>query len=315
LSRIQRVVKFAMQQSPAAVPSSRKFSVTKLVRQVTSLVPAATSDDLEWPGVEALRFLALPSAECLKPSLPVHSLILITSPPEKVEVECGSVKLQRPFPSGSMVLAPSTSPVRWRWIGSQDSFHLYLEPALLTRVAAESFELSLDIPPLEFLNQPGLRATMLALDAELTHGLGSCRLLVESLTTILAVQLIRHLAKPQPSRQEEAALPRRKLDTVIEFIMANLDTGLTLTQMAAVTFLSPYHFARRFKIATGMPPHKFVVARRVERAKQLLREDSEFTLADVALRSGFSDQSQLSAHFKRIVGVTPRQFQLAARIA
>jgi AraC family transcriptional regulator len=64
-----------------------------------------------------------------------------------------------------------------------------------------------------------------------------------------------------------------------------------------------------------LPPHQYVIARRVERAQQLLRGDGDLGLAEVALRAGFSDQSQFSFHFKRIVGVTPRQFRISARIA
>ena len=84
--------------------------------------------------------------------------------------------------------------------------------------------------------------------------------------------------------------------------------------MAAVARLSPYHFARQFKAATGLPPHQYVVTRRVERAQQLLRK-TDLALVDIAASAGFSDQSKLCAHFKRVVGLTPRQFRKSARIA
>jgi AraC family transcriptional regulator len=85
--------------------------------------------------------------------------------------------------------------------------------------------------------------------------------------------------------------------------------------MAAVARLSVYHFARQFKRATGLPPHQFVILRRIERAQQLLQGGGDLSLAEVALRAGFSDQSQFSHHFKRLVGVTPGQFRMSARIA
>ena len=84
--------------------------------------------------------------------------------------------------------------------------------------------------------------------------------------------------------------------------------------MAAVARLSPYHFARQFKAATGLPPHQYVIARRVERAKQLL-QGGDLSLADVAAHAGFSDQSQFSRHFKQVVGVTPGRFRTPAIIA
>jgi AraC family transcriptional regulator len=85
--------------------------------------------------------------------------------------------------------------------------------------------------------------------------------------------------------------------------------------MAAAAHLSVYHFARQFKAATGLPPHQYVIARRAERAKQLLQTESDYSLAEVAASAGFSDQSQFCRHFKRIVGVTPGQFAMPSRTA
>jgi AraC family transcriptional regulator len=85
--------------------------------------------------------------------------------------------------------------------------------------------------------------------------------------------------------------------------------------MAAVARLSAYHFARQFKRATGLPPHQYLILRRVERAKQPLQGGGDLSLAEVAAGAGFSDQSQFSRHFKRLVGVTPGQFRTPARIA
>ena len=110
-------------------------------------------------------------------------------------------------------------------------------------------------------------------------------------------------------------LPRAKLRAVIEYIEEHLDAGPTLEQMAAIPRLSPNYFAWQFKRATGLPPHQYVIARRVERAKQLLQTGSDISLAEVAAEAGFSDQSQFSHHFKRLVGVTPGQFKMHARIA
>jgi AraC family transcriptional regulator len=84
--------------------------------------------------------------------------------------------------------------------------------------------------------------------------------------------------------------------------------------MAAVARLSPYHFARQFKAATGLPPHQYVLARRVERAQELLQGGGDSSLAEVAARAGFADQSQFNYHFKRLVGVTPGRFRTPARI-
>src|SRR5262249_52420661 len=110
-------------------------------------------------------------------------------------------------------------------------------------------------------------------------------------------------------------LPPARLRTVVEFVEEHLDGGLTLGQMAAAAHLSAYHFARQFRAATGLPPHRYVIARRVERAQQLLRGSDDLSLAEVAARAGFPDQTQFCQPFKGPAGVTPRQFHKSARIA
>jgi AraC family transcriptional regulator len=157
---------------------------------------------------------------------------------------------------------------------------------------------------------------MWAVDAELTAGGAGGRLAAESLANVVAVHMLRHVLAPRrPAHRRDGILPRSRLRAVVEYIEEHRDTGVTLGQMAAVARLSPYHFARQFKAATGLPPHQYVIRCRVERAKQVLQDGDDMSLAEVAAHAGFSDQSQFSRHFKRLVGVTPGQFRTPARIA
>src|SRR5262245_36558276 len=183
------------------------------------------------------------------------------------------------------MLVPAGSPTRVRSSGHKHALFIFLEPGLVERVAAEAFDLDparLTVPPLDGLDLPRLRAAMEAVDAELTAGGGGGRLAAESLANVLAVHLIRHILAPRrPERGGDGALPRGRLRAVVEYIEEHLDAGLTLGQMAAVARLSPYHFARQFKRATGLPPHQYVILRRVERAKHLLAATAEVSLAEV----------------------------------
>jgi AraC family transcriptional regulator len=216
-------------------------------------------------------------------------------------------------------VVPAGIPALWRWSGCIDWLTIFLEAGLVARVAAEAFGLDparLTVPPLDGLDLPHLRAAMWAVDAELTAGGAGGPLAAESLANILAVHLIRHVLAPrQPARKRAGTLPRAKLRAVVEYVEEYLDAGPSLEQMAAVARLNPCHFARQFKAATGQPPHQYVIARRVERARQLLQAGTDLSLAEVAASAGFSDQSQFSHHFKRIVGVTPGQFRTPSRIA
>jgi AraC-like DNA-binding protein len=85
---------------------------------------------------------------------------------------------------------------------------------------------------------------------------------------------------------------------------ANLDGKLPLSQLAEECGLSTRHFARAFRQSTGVPPHRWLLARRVERAKDLLH-DAALSLAEVALACGFADQSHFTRIFTSVAGLSP----------
>jgi AraC family transcriptional regulator len=281
--------------------------------------PVASSDRLGWVGLQAARYRAARATELSPPALTHHRLVLFIRPPEELDLRYEGVRRYAPPPAGAISVVPAGSPSWWRPSGRRDLLHTYLEPGLVGRVAAEALGLDparLTVPPLDGLDLPPLRAAMAAVDAELTAGGAGGPLAAEALANVLAVQLIRHVSAPrEPARRRDGALPRAKLRAVVEYVEEHLDASPTLEQLAAVARLSPYHFARQFKAATGLPPYQYVIARRVERAQQLLRQDRDLSLAEIAARAGFSDQSQFSQHFKRLVGVTPGQFRTPARTA
>jgi AraC-like DNA-binding protein len=91
---------------------------------------------------------------------------------------------------------------------------------------------------------------------------------------------------------------------VLELIEAQLDERLSIDTLAREAGLSPAHFARAFKQTLGESPHRFLLARRLDRARHLI-ERCGAQLSDVAARSGFADQAHFTRHFKRQFGVTP----------
>jgi AraC family transcriptional regulator len=288
-------------------------------RKILPIEVDAASDQLGWVGLEAARYRAAFASEYNPPASTHHRLVLFARPPEELDLVYEGVKRHVPPPAGSIMLVPAGSAGRVRWSGCYDWLHIFLEPGVVERVAAEAFSLDparLTVPPFDGLDLPQLRAAMGVVDAELTAGAAGGRLASESLANVLAVHLIRHVLAPRrPERGRDGTLPRGRLRAVAEYIEEHLDAGPSLEQLAAVARLSVYHFARQFKAATGLPPHQFVIMRRVERAKQLLQAGTDLSLAEVAACAGFCDQSQLSHHFKRLVGATPGQFRRSARIA
>jgi len=281
--------------------------------------PTAASQGLGWTGLEATRFSGWGDAEFVRPALTHHSLILITQPPDELDLRYEDVKRHRPPPLGSVSVVPAGVSTRWRWRGTKSSLHVYLQPNLVERVAVEVFGLDSAkgvLPPLDALDVPQLVGALRAVDAELTTGGVGGNLASESLANVLAVQLIRHIVAPvRAVHGRDGTLPRGRLRVVREYIEEHLDAAPTLAEIAAVVGLNPYHFARQFKAATGLPPHQYLITRRVERARLILQAETDLSLAEVAVRAGFYDQSQFSHHFKRLVGVTPGQYRKPSRIA
>ncbi len=114
----------------------------------------------------------------------------------------------------------------------------------------------------------------------------------------------------RPPRAER--IQPHHLAAIDSFIDRNIENVLRIDDLAAQVGLSRYHFLRCFKRATGSSPLQYVLARRVEHARQLLAQ-SEESIAAVAYAAGFSSQSHLNAMFKRHFGITPGAFVRAQR--
>ena len=107
-------------------------------------------------------------------------------------------------------------------------------------------------------------------------------------------------------------LPPGVLKRVHEYIEAHLEDRPSLEKLAATAGLSVFHFARAFKQSQGMTPHSYVLHRRVARAQELLSA-TDLSLSQIALVSGFADQSHFTRHFRQRVGVPPSSFRRSQR--
>lgn len=107
-------------------------------------------------------------------------------------------------------------------------------------------------------------------------------------------------------------LPPRVLQRVREYIEANLESNVSLQDLATVAVLSTSHFIRAFRQSEGMTPHRYLLCRRVRRALGLLSE-TEMSLAEIGVASGFADQSHFCRQFRRFVGAPPSHYRWWAR--
>jgi AraC-like DNA-binding protein len=134
----------------------------------------------------------------------------------------------------------------------------------------------------------------------------SSPMLVESGTIALASLLFGHRLPIKPQTQLKLSDPR--LLRVIDYIEARIGEVLRLEELAAVACISPYHFARSFKVATGLTPHNYVQSRRITRAKELLAR-TRLPIAQVAADVGFASQAHMTDVFRNRVGVSPAKYR------
>ena len=113
---------------------------------------------------------------------------------------------------------------------------------------------------------------------------------------------------PSPTPREIGLLPLSRLRRVTDYIREHLDQELTLARLGAAVYMSPYHFARLFQHSTGLPPHRFVVRARIDRAVTLLVAPG-LSIAQISKLVGFRTPSHFSTVFRRLMGVTPREYR------
>ncbi|WP_080659997.1 MULTISPECIES: helix-turn-helix domain-containing protein [Bradyrhizobium] len=147
---------------------------------------------------------------------------------------------------------------------------------------------------------------------ELEHETSTGRLLVESLGRALSAHLVHSYAATSVRLKQPHAVQKpldaRRLSRVTEFIAASVDRDFTVKELASVACMSPAHFSRSFKAATGSAPHEYVSRQRLDLAKRLL-STSDRPLVDIAYAAGFSSQPNFNRAFRKAVGTTPSLYR------
>jgi len=133
----------------------------------------------------------------------------------------------------------------------------------------------------------------------------------DSLVTAMIGRLVQ-LNPVKRSSERRLGLTRSQLSRVAEFMRDNVDQPIRLSELAGLAGLSCSQFGRAFKVSTGTTPHKWFLDVRIERAKSMLA-DSSRNLVDIALETGFSEQSHFSRAFRTVTGATPNAWRRAQR--
>ncbi|MFT3791855.1 MAG: AraC family transcriptional regulator [Rudaea sp.] len=226
-------------------------------------------------------------------------------------IDGGPWRLERMAP-GKISILTRAEPSCWYWDAPIDVIHVYLTRNQLAKISAETFDR--DIADVH------LNDVLSAQDDVVSHGLNAIanevqtsniggKLYADAVATQLSVHLLRHYANVSLCEPRSvhglSHVQARILDSYIE---SNFDRQLSLEELASVTRTSASHFLRQFKTRYGMPPHAYVLKRRLEHAQNLLRR-TRLPIKDISARAGFSDQSHMTRVFQRFLGTTPHQYR------
>ena len=146
--------------------------------------------------------------------------------------------------------------------------------------------------------------------SEIKQGCPSGRLFADGLSLALVAYLrARHAATNAYSPSSRHRLSHDQANLIREFVEAHLDEDLRVTQLADLVKLSPHYFTGLFKASFGMTPHRYVLQRRLEAARRMLKTD--LSIADIAYSLGFSSQAHFTHAFRRYTGSTPSRLRSA----
>jgi AraC family transcriptional regulator len=212
-------------------------------------------------------------------------------------------------------IVPANVASHWDVTGSPEMLLLFIRNSILQGAAEQVFgrdPSKVELIPRLGFSDPFMEQLVLSVLVELKRGRNCNPLYVDTLAYSLAVQLLQsHDANydgPVRMNPPSQDLSQIGLDRVIEYVDVSLDQNLSIELMAGVAELNPICFARAFRRRMGIAPHQYVLEKRVDRAKELL-SSTEMPIIGVALGTGFSSQSHFASAFKRVVGVTPKQYR------
>lgn len=271
------------------------------------------NDTAEWPDLRVEHRLLKPGSQnALTPEC--TEVVLTLS--GRASVSCtskGQTQDVLAQPGICWIVPTGTEERRIELKGSMESLHLYLPPTLIERSALADY--NIDPVKAELAYAGGLPDPMLlqigsAFRSLLGRGMQSTdRLFVDGLQTALAAHLLGHYAVDRWKPPSKApSLDPKRLKRVLDFIEARIAADISLDDLAAEACLSPFHFSRLFRDATGQTPHRYVTERRVQAARDKLALDHS-SLVEIALDTGFGSQANFIRVFRKVTGLTPGQYR------
>jgi AraC family transcriptional regulator len=214
---------------------------------------------------------------------------------------------------GTVNLTPANIDATWQASGPSRAIVLLMPDAFFSRVISEHWDAdprNVEIIPQFLARDPVIQgvATRLALEAQ--SGSTLERLYAESACEFLAHHVVHtYSTLSAPSPRASGGLPGRRLRLILDYIEESLAQPIALRHLAELAGIGIRHFERAFRQAMGVPPHAYVLRKRVAHAQSLLLAEPGLSIDEIAVRAGFSSSSHLSSTFRRYTGYSPSAFR------
>ena len=278
--------------------------------QILSRKPLLSSKNLGWQGIKFDYYQHDPN-ESPTHTTEHHVLCLVI---DKVESErkLNGVYQRENQNCGSVIIVPAKVE-HWTAWKSTGKFILFsFSPEILSRIAPETIDADkIELLPTFAKPEPDrvVMGIAMGIKQQLENNPHGGSFYVEHLQNALFAHLLKNYCTVKHSLKNIGdGLPPYKLKQAINYINDNLDRQIKLNDIAELVDISQYYFCRLFNESTGVSPYKYVIQQRVAKAKNLIK-NSRLTLADISYECGFSSQSQMTQHFRKCVGVTPKVYR------
>ena len=271
--------------------------------------PERTSSGHGWRGL----YLSTQAEQPYQASFPAartHLVVLHLGGPVVVTHGHGPGAERKAIPTGGFFVHPAGHDLTVALDAPLETIHANLDDAVLAEAAnGVRADLTSHLGP----HDPMIEQLLLALDGTLRQWEPAARTYVDHLTAMLAAHLVHRYgpAHSAPRTPVTSALDTHQLGDVVDEMKSRLAEPIPLIDLAAVAALSTSQLTRRFKAATGLTPHRYLVRLRLEQAVRELRTSTR-PIADVAVTCGFSHQEHLTRTMRAQLGITPAEVRRSA---
>lgn len=289
--------------------STLDFTNQQEVARVLPQTPLVASYHAGWKGLTFIHYCH-PPHETVEHCLLQHSLVITDSKSCFQAERCLDGKFKHyAHGNGRVDVIPAFLNHWTNWNQEVEFSVIAICSTWLNQITQELMQREIELIPQFSIDDPVIQQLALALKTEIETGCMSGRLYGESLGTALAARLVQNYAVSKPSLEFKAnGLSQSQLERVIDYIKANLTQDLSILDLATLISMSESHFSRSFKQSMGITPYQYLMQQRVERAKQLLKQQV-ISISNIALDCGFANQTHLTKVFRQMTGVTPKAYQ------